>query len=660
MINYQADFKPMDGFQKLHLGNKDSNSSPNPKTNGSRRMVRGSGKFYMPRWALKTLIIIFVVGLLSVFTVVLPAKRTYDSAKKSYAQAQLLSAALKSQNIEQAQKELTQTKADLAETQKNLNSMFYLKFIPVANFYYNDADHLVKAGQYGLNTGQILLDSITPYADVLGLKGEGTFVGGSAEERIKTAVLTMGKITPNIDKIDAELQKVKDEINQVDPNHYPEIIFGKRVKKQLAKLQTMTDQGASFVQEAKPLVKVLPSLLGEDEPKKYLVLFQNDKELRATGGFLTAYAILNIDKGVIKVERSEDIYELDNSISNKPAAPEPIEKYLPKVSQWHLRDTNLSPDFIVSMKDFLKMYDRAGRGVEVDGIIAIDTNVLVSTIKILDDSVTAGGINFNTQNDERCDCPQVIYELEDNISRPVNFIREDRKGLLGDLMLAIMQKALTSSPGQYWGPLFQNFIKEVQEKHVLFYLFDEDAQSGIEALNAAGRIRPFDGDYLHINDVNFAGAKSNLFTTQDVDVEYEIRDGNIIKTLTINYANTHEPSDCNLERGALCLNAELRDFVRVYVPKGSKLLDSKGSIVKVETTEDLDKTVFEGFVTVRPKGKSTYILKYELPFKVEGDILPVMIQKQPGTFDNEYTIKVNGKTRDKFPLLTDQEFDLKV
>lgn len=615
----------------------------------------------MPRWATKTLIIFLIVGLLSVFTVVLPAKNTYDSARKTYRQSQALSAALKSQNLELAQKELTQTQKDLAQTQKHLHSMFYLKFIPVANFYYNDADHLTKAGQYGLETGQILLDSITPYADVLGLKGEGTFSGGSAEDRIKTAVLTMGKITPNIDKIDESLQKVKDEVNQVDPDHYPEIIFGKKVKAQLTELQTMTDQGASFVKEAKPLVKVLPSLLGEDDPKKYLVLFQNDKELRATGGFITAYAILNIDKGVIKVERSEDIYELDNSVPNKPAAPEPIRKYLPKVSQWHLRDTNLSPDFITSMDDFLELYDRAGRGVDVDGIIAIDTNVLVSTIKILDDSVTAGGINFNTKNDERCDCPQVIYELEDNISRPVNFIREDRKGLLGDLMLAIMQKALSSSPGQYWGPLFQNFIKEVQEKHVLFYLFDEEAQSGIEALNAAGRVRPFDGDYLHINDTNFAGAKSNLFTTQDVDVEYEIQnDGKIVKTLTIQYANTHEPSDCNLERGALCLNAELRDYVRVYVPKGSKLLDSKGSIVKVETSEDLDKTVFEGFVSVRPMGKSVYTLKYELPFKVDGDILPVMIQKQPGTFDNEYTIKVNGKTRDKFPLLTDQKFDLKV
>ena len=646
----------MDGFQKINLQSTKHKDAPI-----NQPVRRRGGKFRFPKWAGIALVVLAVLGLSSVFLLILPAKKTYDSALRTYRQAQLMADALKVQNIEVAQAELAKTKVEMAETQDNLNSLSYLRFVPIANFYYNDADHAVKAGVEGLETTQILLDSIEPYADVLGFTGQGSFVGGSAEDRIKTAVLTMGKITPNIDKIADSLKKVEEEVDQIDPNHYPEIIFGPKVKAQLTEMKTLTAQGSEFVDEARPLVKVLPSLLGEDEPKKYLVLFQNDKELRATGGFLTAYAIVSIDKGVIKVERSEDIYSLDDTVANKPQAPAAIRKYFPSVRTWHLRDTNLSPDFIVSMKDFMELYDRASAGVDVDGIIAIDTNVLVSTIKILDDSVSAGGITFTTKNDPRCDCPQAIYELEDNISRPVGYIREDRKGLIGQLMLAIMDRSLSSSPGQYWGPLFQNFIKEVQEKHVLFYLFDKQAQSGIEALNAAGQIQEFDGDYLHINDTSFSGAKSNLFTDQAVEVNYEVGNNGVIKkTVTINYKNTHEPSDCNLERGGLCLNAELRDYLRVYVPEGSKLLDSKGSEVKVETKEDLGKTVFEGFVTVRPLGKATYVLTYELPFKVEGNTLPVMIQKQPGTHGNEYTIKVNGKTVDKFPLMTDMEFELDI
>ncbi|GIV45004.1 MAG: hypothetical protein KatS3mg035_2127 [Bacteroidia bacterium] len=73
-------------------------------------------------------------------------------------------------------------------------------------------------------------------------------------------------------------------------------------------MRRLTDQGVELVNEARPLIKVLPSLLGESEPKKYLVLFQNDKELRPTGGFITAYAIFTLDKGIIKLERQDDIY----------------------------------------------------------------------------------------------------------------------------------------------------------------------------------------------------------------------------------------------------------------------------------------------------------------------------------------------------------------
>ncbi|MDP3941727.1 MAG: DUF4012 domain-containing protein [bacterium] len=647
----------MDGFQKIDLEQKD------PKKSKERRVAAARMNFKLHFGKNSAVIIagLVIIAILSVFTIILPAQKTYSSARATYQSAKTVAAYLKNQNIEQAQKELKNTKVLIAKTQKDLNSFSFVQFIPIAGWYYSDADHLVKAGTHGIETGEILLNSLAPYADVLGLKGQGSFVGGTAEERIKTAVLTMGKVTPKINELSKSLVAMRDEVDKIDPNHYPSLLFGKKANSQLKQLRDLTDQGVTFVDEAQPLIKVLPSLLGEAEEKKYLILFQNDKELRPTGGFITAYAVFRIDKGVIHVDRSDDIYTLDDSIPNKQKAPEPILKYLPKVNTLNLRDSNLSPDFIESMKTFRAMYDKAGQKVEVDGIIALDTHVLVSVLKILDDQITAGGISFTTKNDPRCDCPQVIYTLEDNISRPVNYVKTGRKDLLGTLLYALMEKALKSSPKLYWGPLFQDLITEVQQKHVLFDLYDKNAQSGIEALNAAGRILPFDGDYLHINDANFGGAKSNLFTNQAVGVVYNVKgDGQIEKTVTIDYKNTHAPSDCNLERGGLCLNAELRDWVRVYVPKGSKLISAKGSEVKVTTHEDLGKTVFDGFITVRPLGKTTYTLTYLLPFKVEKGMLPLLIQKQPGTDNNEYTIKVNNRTIEKFPLLTDKELKLKM
>ena len=651
----------MEGFENLGL----STNSADSKLAKLKRLLSGNKKTRI------ILIAVLVLLIVSIFTIILPAQKTYSSVKKTTAQAKAAIDALKKQNVALAQAELKKTREYLKETQKDLNSIVVLNFIPIANNYYGDAKHLVKAGFHGLDAADTLVASIAPYADVLGLKGQGSFVGGTASQRIETAVKTMGKITPRIDEIAADLTKAKEEVDNVNPNDYHPFLGLGKAKNELATLRKLTDEGVTFINDAKPLIKILPELLGEPKEKKYLVLFQNDKELRPTGGFLTAYSIFRLERGVIHVEASSDIYELDARVPNKARAPRPIAEYLPKVPLFNLRDSNLSPDFVVSMETFRGMYEKA-RATKVDGIIALDTHVLVSIIKILGDEVYAGGIRFTSKEDSRCGgCPQVIYELERLVSTPKSVdlkvttlakVQAQRKDIVGVLLYAIMNKAFSSSPKLYWGPLFQEMINQAAQKHILFYVFDKDAQKGLEGLNASGRIRSFEGDYLAINQANFGGAKSNMFVEEAVSQNYEVKsDGSIVKTVTINYKNPHPPSDCNLERGGLCLNAVLRDWLRVYVPKGSRLINSQGLEVKLISYDELGKTVFEGFLTVRPKGTAVFTISYSLPFKLgKNSPLPLLIQKQPGTPGFEHTITVNGVKKETFPLLSDKTLKLKI
>ena len=650
----------MDGFKKIELDAK----AEKPVTNNTNKKKT-------IKVGIIILCVLVVLSVISIFTIVLPAQGIYAHAQKTMVAAKKVWDAVKKQNIEEASIEVEKTKKELKDTQDSLKTLSFVRFIPLLNNYYNDAEHLTQAGTHGLDAATELLSALTPYTDLLGLKGKGSFVMGTAEQRIQTAVLTMGKITPSIDEISKSLISARDEIDKVDANHYPSLFGLGKLKNELIKVQKLADEGVLVVEQARPFIKTLPSLLGDPKEKKYLVLFQNDNEMRPTGGFITAYAVFRIDKGIVHVDRSDDIYMLDNAISQKPKAPAPILKYLPLVNVLHLRDTNLSPDFIESMKTFNTLYNKAPGKIDVDGIIAIDTHMLVSTIKILDNEIYAGGIKFTTDNDPRCDCPQVIYRLEELVSTPKSLdlritslasVQAQRKDILGSLLYAIMEKALKSSPKLYWGPLFQDLFAKVSEKHVLAYLYNKDAQDGIEALNAAGRIKPYEGDYLHINEANFGGAKSNLFVSESVTVDYDVSsDGTITKKLTVNYNNPHAPSDCNLERGNLCINAVLRNWIRIYVPLGSKILDSKGSEVKMESYEELGKTVFEGFLTVRPKGSATFNISYRLPFKLDkASPLPLLIQKQPGTDNNNYTITVRGKEVEKFPLLTDKDIKIKL
>ncbi len=648
----------MEGFEKIDL-KPNTNTPTNSPSNDNPKIVNRQNRFRFVKnkkflTALGVFLLVFLFGIL------IPGFLTYVSAKKTYAQVNVTVAALKSQNIDLASKELDKTRVALQGTQNNLRLLALLRIVPFANTYYNDADHMIKAGFYAIDAGEIFLDSIGPYADVLGLKGKGTFAGGTAQDRIQTAVKTMGKITPKIDDISTKLDLVKNEVENVNPNDYPEFLASGKVKSSISKLKTLTEDGATFVSEARPLIKVMPELLGEPKEKKYLILFQNDNELRPTGGFITAYSVFRIDTGVIHVDVSDDIYKLDATLASKPVAPEPIRKYLANVPRLNLRDSNLSPDFEESMKTFSDLYEDAGGYKKVDGIIALDTDALVAVMNILGD-IQVGGTTYTTKEDERCKCPQVIYALSEETGRRVQYIREDRKGIIGDLMYEIMNKAFSSEPSVYWGPLFQTMLSQVAQKHVLFYLYNEEAQKGIEALNAGGKILPWEGDYFHLNEANFGGAKSNLYITQGITQEYNIaKDGTIEKTVTVSYKNPFPPSNCNLElEGALCLNATLRDWFRVYVPKGSQLVSMKGTSVKAKTYDSLGKTTFEGFLEVRPLGTQTLTVKYILPFKLaKSSPLPVFYQKQPGTAGIDYSVRVNGRDLMKFQLYTDKKFNI--
>lgn len=651
----------MDGFQKLDA----SPSKPSiltklksllhlsfPKTGGKTK---------------KILLIVVVLLILLGIGVGIPGIAVFASARKTNTQAKLAIDALKKQNVALAADELKKTRTALTDTQNAYKGLLIYRFVPIIGSYISDGDHLIKAGFHGLDASDTLVASIAPYADVLGLKGQGSFVGGTAEQRVQTAVRTMGKVTPRIDDIASDINGVKKEIDYINVNNYPEFIIGKKNHDQLVGLKKLADDGASFVNDARPLIKILPNILGEPNDKKYLVIFQNDKELRPTGGFITAYAIFRLEKGVIHVESSNDIYGLDNTIYGKQPAPRPILTYLPNVPLFNLRDSNLSPDFIESMKTFRGLYAKSS-GPDVDGIIAVDTHALVGAMNILGD-MDVDGTHFTAKTDPRCDCPQAIYEMEAIADTPVQAdfryvslaaVNANRKNIIGDLMYAILNKALSSSPKLYWGPLFQEMVNQTSQKHILYYLFDQSAQKGLDALNVSGRILPFDGDYLHINEANFGGAKSNMFTTEEITQDYKIADDGVItKTVTINYKNPFPPSDCNLERGNLCLNAVLRDWIRVYTPKGSKMLSSQGSEVKMISYDELGKTVFEGFLTIRPKGIAKFTISYTLPFKLaKNSPLPALYQKQGGTPGFNYTVSVNGNQTDSFQLTTDKNLKL--
>lgn len=530
--------------------------------------------------------------------------------------------------------------------EKAAKPIYWASFIP----YVSDLKNGLTAGNYLIKAAKEAVVTIEPYADLIGFKkGEQSFSEKSAEDRLQTAVLTLDKMAQKIDPIAEDLDQAGKSIAKINPNRYPKKIGKTVLRANIVNLKDQFEGMTELFVNAKPLIKKLPQILGSKEERVYLVLYQNDKERRATGGFLTFYAVFKINKGKMTIYRSDDIYSLDNEISNHPKAPREILTYHKGVSQFYIRDSNLSPDFVESIKLFESLNQKSGARVVYDGVIALDSKILVDLLTIFGD-VDVNGIRFSAKIDKRCDCPEAIYTLFDVVDRPVNYVKVNRKGIMGDLMYRLFYNALGFSPSKYWGTLIQTMFKNLDEKHILVYFKDVETQKSLEQLNFAGRIRDFKGDYLHINNVNFAGAKSNMFVSESI----ESKTNGTEREVTIVFKNPYPASDCNLERGGLCLNATLRNWIRFYVPEGSKLISLQGSTKKVQTYDELGKTVFEGFLEIMPMGQGKVIVKYTLPSSVDTKNYSLLIQKQPGVMEQKLKVSFNNKSLFDGLLITDK------
>lgn len=556
-----------------------------------------------------------------------------------------LSTDFQGQDLASAKKDVTTLGQQISDLDAKYQKVHWTFIIPILGNYTKDGQHAITAGKSLVKAIGTLITSVSPYADLLGFKtAEATPSGQtpkvqSIEDRIVFMAQTLDAISPDLDKVGADMEAAQKELDQINPARYPEKIAGKPVRSMVVSIKDTVSESAQLLTQAKPLIKLLPDLLGNPNAKTYMILFQNDAELRPTGGFMTAYAFIKITKGKINLISSYDIYDLDARFNKRVPAPDAIKKYLNE-TYLNLRNSNMSPDFKVSMDLFTKYYNDIPGVLRPDGIIAIDTQLPVNILKIIGPIGVSNWGNFSANNDARCNCPQVVYALESIADQPTSTIKAGRKAVLGPLMNSMMANAM-GSPKRLWPQLFNVVLDSIKQKHLLFYFFENRTQTVAEDFNAAGRIVQYAYDYLHINDANLGGAKSDMFITREVEQEIENVNGTVTKTVSITYNNPAKGSNCNLEAGQLCLNGTYRDYIRVYVPLGSKLISVVGSEVKETVFEDLGKTVIDGFFTMRPQSSSKIVFKYELP-KLDLTSYKMLIQKQPGTPTIKNTIIYNG------------------
>ena len=592
---------------------------------------------------------VFIIGSVYLYPRVRVLVR--DSSAISQ-EARVLQAAIKKQDIQTAKKANLELRISLQKSQKDLANLKFLGWVPFLNNYYHDAVHGVRAGILATKAGEIVADSILPFGDILGLKGVKS--NQKAEEKVEVLVTKVfPALSTQTDDLSNYVKQIRAEIDQIKPDRYPKALTmgGINIHQGLIDAQGFARKAQDGLPFLKDATSALPSILGYKKEKTYLIWFQNDKELRPTGGFISAYGIARVKDGKLLDVTSDDIYSLDLRLSPFEAPPAPLQKYL-LLKIFPIRDTNLSPDFKLSAQKFESFYDRIKSMPKIDGIVAVDTELVRKFLEITGPiKVAKYNETFSAEPHPVYKIPDVVYKLELYAEVLLSGQRE-RKGLVGDLMDEMLKK-LFAAPPEKFPTIFETFVKSAESKNILFYFHEDKPRKLVEELNYAGRIKNTDGDYLHVNNANFAGLKGNLYIKSAIDQDIVIAaDGSVTKKVKVTLRNT--------EKADGWLNSVYQNWMRLYVPKGSKLI-KKEVYADFAEKEELGKTVWESFSRTLPLNFSETTLTYTLPFKVKkGQIYKLLIQKQGGTTDPHVITKINGRKLFEFDLKKDTTLEFKV
>lgn len=380
--------------------------------------------------------------------------------------------------------------------------------------------------------------------------------------------------------------------------------------------------------------------------RRFLILLQNNMELRPGGGFLGQYAVLKIKNGEITSTYIEDANLLDQRIKAKINPPYPFEKMM-SIKKWKFRDSNFSPDFPTNVEKAEYFYRLSGGNSNFDGVIAVNADVLSHVLKITGPIKVPGYPGeYNSEN--------VVLDLEEQVEKAYLFDEsldtQNRKAIMKKMGEIIIEKLVNLRNIPRISDLV---LEELRNKNVMLNFDDENLQSLIAEVHWDGAIaRGWDNDYLMMVDANMGAFKSDYYIKREVEYELDLTTEKPTATLYITYKHTATHGDWR--------TSDYHSYLRVYVPEGSNLLERE-MVSYPNIQEDFNRTYFGFTVHTLINRETRAKIKYELPEDIKDDYR-LLIQKQSGVGDVPIAIKIKTDKKEYFEesvLKNDLKFEIK-
>jgi len=558
------------------------------------------------------LLILFLVLLIFFSTKILSLKELYSQAMSG--QANLEQALISAGQAEFGQ---AMTKAAAAENNFNysideLNSAkagYFAEKFPLILSQLNDLESLLTAGKF-LSRAAYNGADFSGKIESLAVQSSSGAAGGKKPHFLNYAPAAKRQVLKKIFESAPELNGIKADLDlaYLTLNQVNQIGALSLFKEKISQTKKRIESTVETLEKAAPLSQLLPALAGYPEPAEYLVVLQDNGELRPTGGILESYGILRFKDGELADFDTHDIYSL-------------------RVGDWSWRDANWSPDWPTAAQKIDWFYRQSGgsgavkNSSQFDGVIALTPKLIADFLKTLG-PVTVSGQAYD----------QINFLALSELEEEEDFFRQKNE-TIGEIIKAILNK-IFALPANQWTKIINLTVDNIAAKNLLLYFNDRQLENIAMANGWGGEIKSTAGDYLMVVDANLVSEKTDAMINRSLIYKVTQTWTGLSAKLNLNYSYRGGPDK---KAGSY------KSYTRVYAPLGSKLVDfSGGEPAKVEIGGESGKTWFGFYLTIEPGEIKNLTIEYDLPALVYSPKnYQLYLQKQPGKEINEATVDLS-------------------
>jgi hypothetical protein len=461
------------------------------------------------------------------------------------------------------------------------------------------------------------------------------------------AALAAGQ--PQLTQMISQAEQLHQQLQRIETNRLPGL---------LATPVSELQAGVALLAPTLRLGAYLPELMGVGQTRTYLVLAQNNHELRATGGFVTAIGRITVADGKIIGLDFVDSYDptisrLDQTL---PQAPPPVQTYM-QIEIMLLRDVNWSPDFPTTAQLARTIYTQQ-TGYTVDGVIAVDLYAVEAFVSALEPLTLPG-------YDTTLTSATVLDQIKEMWAAPIT---SEASLATGDSewwkqrkdFIPLLAKAAVGriQQGNFNKLRMVSALESVlSERGLQLWLANPTIAQELAQLGWDGGLRPpATGDFLALVDSNFGYNKVNAVVERSVQYQLTWPDGPTqpaVAAVALTYRHPVERPDyvCDQRPRYEDSYEEMMtrcyyNYLRLFTPAGSELLASSGLLDGTVTSQrgEGGAQLFSGYFILSPGTTHTVIFQYRLPPTIKADEYTLLVRRQAGSGPLPFAAAINAQT----------------